>query len=69
MLKGLTVTSAGPLKEPQALPLACSCPSGQLCLESFPSSGALPQEEASLREGRLQTHGFLSVTYLGVYSH
>lgn len=33
MLKGHTVTSVGP-KEPQALPPACSCPSGQPCLES-----------------------------------
>lgn len=34
---------------------------------ALPSSGALPQEEASLREGRLQTLAFLSGTWLGVY--
>lgn len=51
-------------KEPQTLPLACL---DSPVWRALPSSGALPQEEASLWEGRPQTRGFLSGTYLGVY--
>lgn len=51
-------------KEPQTLPLACL---DSPVWRALPSSGALPQEEASLWEGRPKTRGFLSGTYLGVY--